>query len=526
MAFERELEELGRRRQWALEMGGPERVARQHAQGRLTARERIRRLLDPDSFLEVGMLNHSDIPGMEERTPADSKVAGFGKIEGRRVIVVANDFTVLAATSSRVAGRKEGELEMVSGRRGLPLIYLGEAGGARMPDIMGSRGLASYGGGGWDTYLKLMSRVRRSPMVTAIMGECYGMPTWMACLSDFVVQVKGAAMGVSGPRVLELAISEKVTDEELGGWKVHGEITGMADRIAENEEDCLEIIRRYLSYMPSHCDEVAPRSPVPDGSGADMPRILDFLPEKRNRAYDMHRLLRCIVDRGSLFPVKPLFGRTVITSLARVDGRVVGVVANQPMVNAGAMDTDGIDKVISFLCLCDSFNIPLLFFHDIPGFLVGKEAERRRVGARVMNYMNALGLLTVPKISVIVRKTFGMAFWNMCGSGCATDFLVAWPTAEMSFVAPEIAVNVVFGGKLGNDGAQAAAEEVRSGREALVQKMVEDASPYGAAGVHYIHDVIDPRDTRSYIAQALEICQNGRDGGIGEHKLANWPTKF
>jgi methylmalonyl-CoA decarboxylase subunit alpha len=527
VAFKKELEELKARRERALDMGGREKVERQHAAGRLTARERIARLLDPGTFLEVGMFNHSDVPGMEKKTPADSKVGGFGKIDGRRVIVVANDFTVLAATSSRVAGRKEGELEVVSRSRGIPMIYLGEAGGARMPDIMGSRGLASFGGGGYDTYLQIMSRVRHSPMVTAIMGECYGMPTWMACLSDFVVHVKGAAMGVSGPRVLEYAISETVTDEELGGWKVHCEITGSADRVAEDEEDCFRIIRQYLGYMPSHRDELPPRAEVPEGSGAEMDRILNHLPEKRNRAYDMNRLLRCIVDQDSLFPVKPLFGRTVITSLARVDGRVVGIVANQPMGNAGAMDTDGIDKVISFLCLCDSFNIPLIFLHDIPGFLVGKEAERKRVAARVMNYMNAIGLLTVPKISIIVRKTYGMAFWNMCGSGCATDFLVAWPTAEISFVAPEIAANVVFGGKVGSGlDLESTPEEDRAKWQTLVNKMVEDASPYGAAGMHFIHDVIDPRETRNYIMQALEICQDSRTRGLSEHRLANWPTKF
>ena len=300
----------------------------------------------------------------------------------------------------------------------------------------------------YDTFLQIMSRVRKSPMVTAVMGECYGMPTWMACLSDFVVQVKGSAMAVSGPRVLELAISEKITDEELGGWKVHAEITGNADRVAENEEECFAIIREFLSYMPSHGDEPPPVKPVPEGSGSRMDRILDLLPEKRNRAYDMNKILATIVDGGTLFPVKPLFGKSVITSLARVGGKVIGIIANQPIIKAGAMDTDGIDKVISFLCLCDSFNIPLLFFHDTPGFLVGKEAERKRVGARVMNYMNALGQITVPKISIIVRKTYGMAFWNMAGSGCATDFLVAWPTAEMSFVDPEIAANVVFAGKL------------------------------------------------------------------------------
>jgi len=272
--------------------------------------------------------------------------------------------------------------------------------------------------------------------------------------------------------------------------------------------------------MPSHCDELPPVAAVPDGSGSGMERILDLLPEKRNRGYDMHRILSSIVDHNSLFPLKPSFGKSVITSLARIDGHVVGVVANQPMFNAGAMDTDGIDKVISFLCLCDSFNIPLLFFHDIPGFLVGQTAERKRVATKVMNYMNALGLLSVPKISIIVRKTYGMAFWNMGGSGCGTDFLVAWPSAEMSFVDPAIAANVVYGGK------QPVSDKDSAEWQALMQQLVDDASPYGAAGRHLIHDVIDPKTTRDYIIRALEISFNARRGGIGEHRLANWPTKF
>lgn len=520
MAFERELEELARRKARALEMGGTEKIAKQHAKDRLSARERIDKLLDPDSFIEVGMLNHSDVPGMEEKTPADSKVGGYGTISGRRVVILANDFTVLAATSSRVAGRKEGELKVLAAQYGYPLIYLGEAGGARMPDIMGSRGLASFGGGGFDTYLQIMSRVRKTPMISAIMGECYGMPTWMACLSDFVVQVKGSAMGVSGPRILELALGESVSDEELGGWKVHGQITGMADCIADNEIHCFDIIRQFLSYMPASNEETPPVTDVPVGSGDSVTEILEIFPERRNRAYDMYKILNCVFDRESLFSVKAEFGPSVITALARINGRVVGVIANQPMVNAGAMDTDGIDKVISFLCLCDSFNIPLVFFHDTPGFMVGKKAERNRVAARVMNYMNALGLITVPKIAVIIRKTYGMAFWNMGGSGCGVNFLVAWPTAEMSFVSPEIAANVVFGGKIPNS------QRDKQEWEKLVRQMVDDASPYGAAGMHYIHDVIDPRETRDYIIRALEVSQDSRNKGIGKHKLANWPTKF
>ena len=520
MPFEKELKELDDRKKKALQMGGAEKVKRQHDQGKLTARERIARLLDPETFLEVGMFNCSDVPGMEEKTPADSKIGGYGKLDGRTVAIIANDFTVLAGTSSRVAGRKEGDIKLQAVRRGFPLIYLGEAGGARMPDIMGSKGLASIGGGGYNTFLQMMSRVRQSPMVAAIMGECYGMPSWMACLADFVVQVKGSAMGVSGPRVLELAISEKITDEELGGWQVHAEITGNSDRVAENEEECFSIIREYLSYMPSHCDELPPVKPVPKGSGSGMDRILELLPEKRNQVYDMNTILQTIVDGGVLFPLKPAFGKGVITTLARIGGEVVGIVASQPFFIAGAMDTNAIDKVISFLVLCDSFNIPLLFVHDTPGFLVGKEAERNRVAARVMNFMNALGQITVPKITVICRKSYGMAFWNMAGSGCATDFLVAWPTAEMSFVAPEIAANVVFAGKMQDS------PELIAQKEQLVQEMIKDSAPYPAAGMHYIQDVIDPTDTRNYIIRTLQICRDRRTGGVSQHHLANWPTKF
>jgi acetyl-CoA carboxylase carboxyltransferase component len=520
MPYEKELSELVRRRSRVYEMGGAQKVQKHHDKGNLTARERVEKLLDRDSFLEIGAFNHSDMPGMHDKTPADSTVAGYGKVDGRRVIVLADDFTVLAATSSRVAIRKENELKLEANRSGFPLIYLAESGGARMPDIMGSRGLASFGGGGSDTQLHHMTRVRRSPMVTAILGECFGNPIWMASLSDFVVQTRGSSMAVSGPRILKLALGESVTNEELGGCRVHGEITGMSDCVAEKEEDCYQIIGRYLSYMPSNCDELPPDAEVSEGSGSDMDRILEYLPEKRNRSYDMNRILECIADKGSLFPIKEIFGITVITALARVAGKVIGIVANQPMFRVGAMDTDGIDKVISFLCLCDSFNIPVVFFHDTPGFLVGKEAERRRVGAKVINYMNAIAQMTVPKISIIVRKTYGMAFWNMGGSGCGTNFLVAWPTAEMSFVAPEIAANVVYGGKL---------SESERGPEhwnRLIQKMKDDASPYGAAGMHYIHDIIDPRQTRNYIAEAMEIFRESRTKGLGEHKLANWPTKF
>ena len=372
MGFEKAMETLAAKQNHVMSMGGAKKIDRQHQKGRYTARERIDRLVDEASFFEVGRFAHSDMPGMEEKTPADSKVAGYGKVDGRQVAVTANDFTVMAATSSRVAGKKEYQIKTYGAAKGIPVIYLGEAGGARMPDIMGAKGLTSFGGGGFSSFTDIMSRVRRNLFISAIMGECYGMPTWMACLSDFVVQVRGTAMGVSGPRVLELALGEQITDEELGGVEVHSQITGNIDRVAEDEDHCFDLIRQFFSYMPSHRDELPPVYAVPEGSGSEMENILSIVPEQRNRAYDMKQVLSCIADNHSLFEIKPDFGPSVITTLARIDGATVGMIANQPMIMAGAMDTNGIDKVISFLCLCDTYNIPLLFFPRYPGISGGK----------------------------------------------------------------------------------------------------------------------------------------------------------
>lgn len=515
MAFEKELEELKQRKEKALQMGGPEKVKKQHESGRLTARERINELLDQDSFFEIGMLNHSDVPGMEDKTPADSKVAGFGHVDRRKVAIIANDFTVMAASSSRIAGKKEMTLDKYATSRGFPVIYLGQAGGARMPDIMGARGLCTMG-----LEMNSFARGRRTPMMAAVMGDCFGMPTWMAMLADFVVMVKGSCMAVSGPRVLELAISEKVDEEELGGWRVHEQITGMADIVVNTERECFEAIRKFLSYMPSHIMELPPVKPVPPGSGADMPKILDYLPESRRQTYDMRKIIRMIVDGGGIFQLKERYGRSVITALARINGQAVGFIANQPMFMSGAMDTDGCDKVTSFMCLCDSFNIPLIFLHDIPGFLIGSEAEHKKVAAKIINYMNALAQVTVPKISIIVRKTYGQAFFNMCGTGCGADFLVAWPSADISFMDPETGVNVVFGAKLKGK------ENVEEERKKFLELWGYECSPYPAAGHHLIHDVIDPRETRDFIIRCLDLARNETSNGLSEHRLANWPTKF
>lgn len=514
MAWDERMRDFRLRRERARGMGGAERLAARAGAGRLNARQRIERLLDPDSFVEIGTFNQSDVPGAEERAPADSKIAGFGTIAGRGVVVCSNDFTVLAATSSRVASRKEADLKALAQRRGLPIVYLAEAGGARMPDIMGSAGIASFG---ISSYYG--RRRRRVPMVTAVLGQSYGLPTWNACLSDWVVMLKGASMAVSGPRVLELATGEEVSEEDLGGWRVHAEETGFADAVGEDEAECLDLVKRCLSYLPSHAGQAPPRAAVPAGSGAGMAAIADLVPEARNRAYDMTRVIRCLADGGEIFPVKERFGRTLITCLARIEGRVVGVMANQPLHRAGACDADGCDKAISFLVLCDSFNIPLVFLHDVPGFFIGREAERRRVAGKIINWMEALGQVTVPRISIIVRKTYGQAYFNM-GGGPYSDLLLAWPTADMSFMDPVTGVNVVHGAELAVLDASARAAR----RQALIETWELDTQPYGAAARHLIHEVIDPADTRRVIARFLDAWESR--GTVGRHRLRNWPTKF
>ena len=266
--------------------------------------------------------------------------------------------------------------------------------------------------------------------------------------------------------------------------------------------------------MPNNCNELPAVRPVPGGSDERMARILDFLPEKNTRVYDMHRIIECIVDGGELFELKPLFGAMLITCLARIDGRVVGIHASNPLVNVGATDTDALEKSTSFLCLCDSNNIPLVFMNDTPGHMTGKEAELKRVGSRVTNQIQALMQVTVPKITIDIRKNYGQAMINTCSLGSGHDFLVAWPTAELGFMDPYIAADVVYGG---------VPEEER---RALVEKMRSDTSPYPAAGSYWIQDVISPYDTRTYLIAVLNVIRDSATKGMSEHLLANWPKKF
>ncbi len=500
-------QELELRRATALAMGGEAKLAKRRAEGVLNARERLDALLDPDSFTESGLFARSIRPEMKDASPADGKIAGFGLVDGRRVAIVSNDFTVLGASSSAINGKKIRHVKRAATKSGMPLIFLGESAGARMPDRMGASGRAMLGQDP-EEYL----RIRTIPFVSAVLGPCYGSSTWYSCISDFVVMRKGAKMSVASSRVTAVAINKDIDAEELGGWKLHATTTGLIDAVADTDAEALALIRRFLAYLPSHAGEPAPRAAAIEAADPAA-LILERLPESRHKVYDVRGIISCIVDAGSNFEIKPRFGRSVCTALARIEGRSVGILANNPYFKGGAIDVDACRKAIAFMVLCDSFNIPLIFLVDQPGFLIGLEGELRGAPGFIMNWMNAISLVTVPKISVVMRKSYGQAYLNM-GGGRNSDEVAVWPMADLGFVDPAVGVSILHKIKRADDPERF---------DELAAELARDSSAWELAALYEAQTVLDPRDTRKYLADMLEVHSGS---GVGKHRLANWPTSF
>ncbi len=379
-----------------------------------------------------------------------------------------------------------------------------------MPDVMGARGI---GAGDRPTQYR---RMRETPWASAVLGHCYGSSSWYAALSDFVVMRKGAVMAVSSVKLTSMAISERMEPEDLGGWRMHTDVTGMVDAAVDTDEEALDLVRKFLSYLPSHHQEAPPReAPNPD-LVPDASRLQALLPLERTRVYDMRKILDCIVDRDSRLELKSRYAKNIVTCLARIGGRVVGIIANNPLHKGGAIDVDACEKATSFIVLCDSFNIPLLFFVDQPGFLIGIEGERRGAVGRVMNWMNALSLVTVPKFSVIVRKTYGQAVLNMGGGG-NSDVVLMWPSAEVNFMDPRHAVTIVHGVRR---------EEDPERYDALLADMAKETSAYEMASPYNGHIVVLPEKTRDTLGELLDSAGLGLTAGVGEHLMRTWPTSY
>lgn len=511
MPFERELKLLTERRAAALTMGGPVRLEKQRAGNRLDARQRLNYLFDDGIFVESGMYARSARAEVRDRTPADGKIGGFGKVDGRWVAAMSNDFTVLGGSSALINGKKMRHLKEVAAKQGLPVVWMGESSGARMPDRMGASGRAILGNDPNE-----YRRMRETPWATAQLGDSYGSLTWYGCMSDFVVMRKGAAMAVASPRVTSLAIGQHIDKEELGGWQLHTRTTGLVDYATDSDQEALDLIKRFFSYLPSHAGEIPPIADVPTSPSSRMADILTLVPQERQKVYDIRQVIECIVDSGSMFELKPTYGRSATTALTRIDGRTVGVIANNPRYRGGAIDPQGCNKVTSFIVLCDSFNVPIVLLVDVPGFLVGIEGERAGAPGRIINWMNALQLCSVPKISIILRKSYGQAYLNM-GGGRNSNEVALWPSADLGFMDPGVAVNVVHGITREDD-----AEEF----DRRVAELERDSQPWELAELYEAQEVIDPRDTRNYLINMLDIYRQRMTSGIGEHLMNAWPTSY
>ena len=511
MAHERTLAELDRRRETAKAMGGAKKLAKRREQGQLNAQERLDALIDTGSFFEVGLLGQS---GMFEAdadgTPRDGKITGFARIDGRDVGVVVNDFTTKGASTSITNSRKLGYIRKTCTEKGMPFVHVGESTGARLPDAMGSKGMGLLLGND----ISQFRRMRDTPWATAALNSSFGSSAWLCCCSDFAVMKKGSIMSVSSPRLVSMAIGEKIDLEELGGWRLHAEQTGLIDHFVDTDEEAMAALRTFLSYMPSHNGTLAPDALVAEQSGENQTQILDILPEKRTQVYNMKKIIDVIFDKGSVFELKPRFGKSAITALARLDGKVTGIIANNPHVGGGALSAEACRKIIDFTVLCDSFNIPLVRMMDTPGFVVGTDAERRGAPGHIMNFMNATCLTTVPQITVICRKAYGRAYVAM-GGGAHNDAMIAWPTAEVSFMDPVFATTIVHNLTAGQEGFEDALAQIQ-----------KDLEIWDMARIFSAHDVVKPQETRTYLIRMFEIQKRRRSGGVGQHLMRAWPTSY
>jgi acetyl-CoA carboxylase carboxyltransferase component len=496
-------DDLHRRRGKAKLGGGEEKIALQHERGKLTARERIDLLCDEGTFVELGIHGrpHFSQRAMEgKEAPADGVITGWGDVDGRRCAIAAYDFTVMAGSMGMTGEMKVTRLRELALQKRIPFIWLLDSAGARIQEATGSL----FAGSG-HLFREEVTMSGVIPLVAAMLGPCAAGTAYIPGLSDFVPMVVGqGAMALAGPHLTKAVTGEDISMEDLGGAKVHCRKSGVGDLEVKDDPECIQAVKDYLSYFPSNCEQRPPVREAKDPEDRMSERLLDIVPESSRQPYDMYDVIREITDDGEWFDIKPKFAKTLITCLARFGGQPCGIVANQPKQLGGILENDSADKAARFITLCDAFNIPLLFLQDVPGFMVGSKVEHAGIIRHGAKMLYAVSRATVPKVTVVIRKAYGAGYYVMCGKAYEPDLIVAWPSAEISVMGPEGAVNII-----GRSAIEASDDPDRT-RQEMLENVKRSIDPYLAAGNALIDDIIDPRETRPTVIRGLRMAADKR----------------
>ncbi|MEN9792022.1 MAG: hypothetical protein RL330_100 [Actinomycetota bacterium] len=508
------IDDLRARQEEARNAGSPRSVERHKGKGKMLARERIEYLCDPGSFHELDMLarHRAHAAGLEERPYTDGVITGWGTVEGRKVFLFSQDFTVFGGALGEVFAEKIHKLMDMATKVGAPVIGLNDGAGARIQE--GVVSLASYGG----IFHRNVQASGVIPQISVILGPCAGGAVYSPAMTDFIFMVRESShMFITGPDVVKTVTGEEVTLEELGGAMSHASKSGVATFVSADEKACLDDVRFLLSFLPQNNMEEPPHAESGDDPDRECPSLRDILPVSPNQPYDMKKVIREVVDDGEFFEYFPHWAKSIVCGFSRIDGMTVGVVGNQPMAFAGVLDIESSEKAARFVRTCDAFNIPLVTFVDVPGFLPGVNQEHEGIIRHGAKLLYAFCEATVPRIQIITRKAYGGAYVVMNSKSIGADLAYAWPTAELAVMGPQGAVEIVYRREL-----QQAADPVARRAELVAEYTEKYANPYAAAERGYVDDVIDPADTRRKVAAGLRMLRTKREE-LPRRKHGNMP---
>ena len=497
------LEQLRQKREIIELAGGQKRIDKQHTAGKLTARERMNILFDEKTFVELdAFVKHRCTNfGMENvEAPAEGVITGYGKVDGRLVYAFAQDFTVVGGSLGEMNAKKIVKIMDLAMKMGSPVIGLNDSGGARIQE--GVDALAGYG----EIFYKNTIASGVIPQISAIMGPCAGGAVYSPALTDFIFMVdKTSQMFITGPQVIKTVTGEEVSAEELGGAMTHNSISGVAHFASANDEACLLEIRKLLSFLPSNNMELAPTFEADDINRVSE-QLNDIIPEDSNKPYDMKKIIKNIVDFEDFFEVQPYFAKNIVTGFARINGQSVGIIANQPMVMAGCLDINASDKASRFIRTCDCYNVPILTFVDVPGFLPGATQEFSGIIRHGAKMLYAYSEATVPKVTIITRKAYGGSYLAMCSKDLGADMVFAWPTAEIAVMGPQGAANIIF-----KDAIKNSNDPTTTRTQKIKEYTDEFATPYKAAERGFVDDIIEPAHSIIRLAEAFDMLLSKRE---------------